>query len=330
MMTSAAVNQMVLCFLLAGGQSICPTSGAAIFSGYFDPATYQSDLASVPSQSITAAGSSASVSGVDGSQQQVTPENSKPRGETALNSLFDASDRVEMLAPDHPVTLTEPFEIPVQIHKAGLTGLYSNQTLHLGATPEAAVPVYGSDEKLQISYRQDGSAYVTIIPLALGKIELDIVGGYPDYGIVHKKIELDVQPPQKRPAQLTVSAGSVNSETPHAVLALKNTPGDGASRVGLGVSARYDGIPTSIAINPSFVTFRIINWDSKTIPIQLDSQTGIVTPLYPGQALVETMFGGRRNLTCIDVEQQLTPGRSYFEKNCQQLLSPGEKLGRQE
>jgi hypothetical protein len=186
--------------------------------------------------------------------------------------------------------------------------------------------VDGSFQTLQIQYPPDRSAYVTIVPLSLGKFELGLFGRFPDGGFVDRKVAFNVEPPQKPPDKLIVSQGALPKyEAKHIVIALTgDNPHDD-----LGIFAKYEGLDTLVDIDTSFVTFRVTSRD-QVDPIHLDQQTGLLTPIHPGQALVETFFGGRRDLTCVDVEEAMTPGRSYFEKNCQQLLSPGEKLGPQE
>lgn len=323
-MQSKPVYQMILCFLLAGRLSLCPNLGAAILVSPDGLNTYSA-------QSEGSRAASAEDTGVIYGYPRVDclgiihwEDSGHPHQVPTPHKGFNASDRIEVVPPNQPVALAEEVEIPLRIHTRGLTCLDSQQhERRFGSW---------SNEESQIRYHSDGSAYVTIVPLRLGQVELHLVGMYPDYGIVLKQITLDVQP--TRPAWLTVGSIMPTTErgiTPTTVvLALAPKPGEYGSYAPLAVFAKYDGVPEWIEINPPFVTFRIINWDGKAPPIHLDSERQWITPLSLGQALLETTYGGRRVLTCVDVEEKLTPGRSYFEKNCKQLLAPGEKFGMQE
>jgi len=94
----------------------------------------------------------------------------------------------------------------------------------------------------------------------------------------------------------------------------------------LNIYARYKGITEPIEIYPAFATYRILAGGREN-PIVLDQQTGLITALKPGEALIETSYAGWHNWTCVDVEEKPVPGNSYYDKNCAGLLPVGEKLG---
>ena len=330
-MESSDVNYMVLCFLLAGGLSPCPTSGAAILLGSSGNAAQPSPQEQVSSANTSAALTSTALTAFNSQQQSSQRQAKRPNRMEALSKIFIANDRVDLQAPSQSVTLAEPLEIPVIAHKAGLVSLYVSQVQYRGINQKAPDYVRGSQKILQIHYRPDGSGYITVIPMRLGKVVLHLTGRYSDSGIVDKRIVLDVQQTQGKPSKLIVGdLDTSGASATRSLLSVTAKQGETWSYDYLSLSATYDGIGKAIDIDPSFAVFRIINWSGSTDPIQVDDQTGKLTPVSPGQALVETSFGGLRYLTCVDVERTVLPNRSYYRNNCKALLSPGEKLGLQE
>lgn len=117
------------------------------------------------------------------------------------------------------------------------------------AIHKTRIDIEGGRQQLQISYHPDGSAYITIVPLSLGQVVLELLGSYPDYGIVHTKITLDVQPTQKHPMKLIVSQLSIPEQNAtKIVLALT---GD-QTRNSLSLDAKYENLDTLVSIDPSF------------------------------------------------------------------------------
>jgi hypothetical protein len=249
-------------------------------------------------------------------------QHSKPGSVKAQSNIkiFDASNRLDVLTSDQPLALAEPSQIPLRILTTGLDSLFLSQSQYFGYSPDF---VYGSQQTEQIHYYPNGNPYITVVPMRLGKVELDVIGRFSDGGICKKKVALNIVPSQKSPNRLMV--GHIGTQPDRNALRVLMAMSGDRSRDWLNVYAVYDGIATPVSINADFATFKI-NSGNQTDPIQLD-QTGRLTPIHTGEALIETSFGGRTNLTCVVVEETIIPDRSYFNKNCKQLLSMGEKLG---
>jgi hypothetical protein len=297
-----AVNQIVLCFLVAGGSfSGCtPSEGPTIGQSQFSSQMIISVASPVEARLMAQSPSS----GLEG------------------RKMIEADDRIEVLL-DHPVTVAEPAKIPLRISMRGLTSIMTNQRRYDASGHNPAAPIESSKQTVPIQISADGSPYITITPLLLGKVELGLTGGFSDGGIFYKRVVLDVAPTQKRPEKLMVGhLGYPAENTPRI---LKSLRGEEAEDV-LNIYATYEGLSVPVRIDPSFVVFRIISGDQGD-PIRLNQETGYFTTTHPGQVLVETSFGGRTNLTCVVVEPQLAAGMSYGADKCQKMLPAGKKLG---
>ena len=91
-----------------------------------------------------------------------------------------------------------------------------------------------------------------------------------------------------------------------------------------GIQANYEKEGEPFQINLAFVSFKF-RTENETRIIELGETTGLVTPVHPEVALLETTFQGWSNLTCIYVEDKfnLNPGT---RPRCKSLLPPGGKL----
>jgi hypothetical protein len=236
--------------------------------------------------------------------------------------LFDASERVEVQLPEK-LTLAEAARIPLRIHASGLTTLMALQTQHFSGSTRGPDFVNGSNHTLQILHSSDGSSYITIVPMRLGNVELDLTGRFRDGGLIRKKVTLNVEPTLKRPKKFIVAQRGMSNRNAERVLMSMT---GGRTGNALFLFATYDDIDEPIEINPAFAALRIIAQDQPS-PVQLNQNSGWIEALHTGQALIEVTFGDRVNLTCVDVEQELIPNQSYFHNDCHQLLPVGEKLG---
>ena len=251
---------------------------------------------------------------------------------SSLNAASDkpllANDRVEVQAPGTPATLAHPIEIPLRVKMEGLTTLLSHQTVLIFQQQHTVNASYAT---LQIQHRGDGGAYVTVMPMALGRVTFAFTGRFTDGALVQKQIVLMVLPPREPAATLIV--GQLGTPTENAIkLILAMSGPDSRNPVNIhatnsvNIYAKYETVRSLLHIDPSYAQFKIVSSGSAS-PISLNEKTGLITALHPGHALLETSFGGHTNVACVVVLQKLETGRSYYERNCSDLLSPGEKLG---
>lgn len=239
-----------------------------------------------------------------------------------VKRVFLRNDRIEVIPP-HKLILAQEAEIPLVLHSQGLASVNVSQVQYRYPNRQGPDPAHGSEMKVPILNHADGSPYIKIIPMRLGQVELDLSGIFPDGGLFHKEVKFDVEPPERKPVKLVVGqGGSPQSTTPVILMHLS-----GENRNSLNVNAQYDNVAELLEIDPSFPRFVVRTRDNKPI-IHLDESTGIITPLNVGQALIETWFGGKKNLTCVEVTQNI--GDWYDHSLCKGLLASGEELPRKE
>jgi hypothetical protein len=239
--------------------------------------------------------------------------------------IFQANDRVEILAPEHNLKLAEENEIPIRIHFPGLVKIDSQQLLYAPSDMKTRLLPYlpeGGFAVLPILYHADGSAYVKVIPRRLGQIVFEIWANFPDGGYVKTETVLTVGLPDRLPQKLIIGQlGVPNANTPQMTVYLKPE----TARRALTTGVVYENLKEQIQIDPAFVSFEVRTANDASI-IELDKSTGSIKPLQVGEALVQTTFGGWTNLTCVVVEEQFDPNMGATQ-NCKSLLLPGEKLG---
>jgi hypothetical protein len=247
-------------------------------------------------------------------------------GHSALTAqtVFDANERVDVIVPDHSLVLAQPAQIQLRIRVAGLSSVGITQ---IQDADEEGAPIsyfiQGGDETQRVAYGTDGKPYLTIVPMRLGRVGVQLVGRFPDGGMIEKEFDIDVKAPDQEPTRLSVGhIGLPTTDTP--VLFLSINPG--RRRDALILYATYPNVAVPVEISPSFASFRVFT-GSDASPIRLDVRTGRLTAVHQGQALVETTFGGRTNLTCVVVEQEIDPNRSEIDKDCRTLVPKGRRLG---
>lgn len=244
------------------------------------------------------------------------------KGQHGPDRVFEANERLDM-SVSRSFTLGEPARINLQFHIGKLSKVIVEQLQNGSHGIQRGDKIAGGAQALPVQTDADGTSYITITPLRLGQITLELSAIFPDGGVVHNFLLLDVIPRQKQPEKLLVGDMWLpQRNTPKFFLSM--TPE--ASQDVVNIYAKYDDLTNLIRVAPSFAAFRIIT-DSGPHPIQLDKQTGVITALHPGQALLETSFGGRKNLTCVVVEPTYNPNAPNPGMNCQQLVPPGGKLG---
>jgi pimeloyl-ACP methyl ester carboxylesterase len=295
-MQSPAVNAQILCLLIAAGSS--PACGGP---GDIGPEVRQSESRAALSQASSAS----------------------PQRKDA----FFTTGRIEAVAPIGNLKLAEENEIPLRIHTQGLTHLSISQTHYQGdlTGPESKrvhTSITAGSSDVPIEFRSDASAYVRVIPLRLGHIKIDMGGRYPDGGIVQMSLMLNVELPSRSPKRINIGQLGLPSKPAPVAFAFLNPKGRSYA---LRISAEYDGVAAEIPIDAHSAAFKVRMANGASV-IQFDKSTGFFKPLNVGEALIETTFGGWKELTCIDVEDRFDfdltrPG------DCKSLLLPGEKLG---
>ena len=234
--------------------------------------------------------------------------------------VFVAPGRLDVHPPSRPLKLAEENEVSLQSHQPGLTSVEIQQVQYSpGDTGPHRTPHFleGGWATLPVLHRADGSAYVNVVPRALGQVVLEIEARFPDGGETHTEAVINVEPPERSPGKIIVGE---DRSYPTIYLYLKPNPRVRVPRI----QAIYGSEGSMYQINPAFVSFKIRTANDAPI-VELNKTSGLITPVRAGQALLETSFQGWSNLTCIVVESQFNPNAGP-RSHCESLLLPGEKL----
>jgi hypothetical protein len=302
-MNSRTVNAQILCLLLAAGSS--PVCGG--------PPNIDADFRSA-----------------EGLQNPLTTTRVFSAQTNSPTKLpFVANGRVEITGLPDVVKLGEANEIDLRIQGEGLTKVESSQTLYdhevtISNGSDILVPIRSSFLELPILYHSDGSAYINLVPLRLGRVRLDLTGRFQDGGLIRKSVMLRVGLPSSAPKGLVVGGISDPGKNASIVTAYLSPEGLKAS---LAVSAIYGSVSENLPIDAKFVKFKVRTVGNEPV-IELDESTGYFKPVQVGEALVEITFGGWTNLTCVQVKDRYDPGLTGPPQSCKSLLRPGESLAK--
>jgi hypothetical protein len=211
---------------------------------------------------------------------------------------------IQIVAPPEPLKVAEKAEISLILHNKGLTSVVATQNRYLD--PEHKFrDVYGidgGDQTLPVRYRPDGSAYIELIPLRLGEIELTVFGSFPDRASDRNSAFIQVVPSERKPIAMIVgSAGRPDTDTDILRLNLDDSHpwAQGPKQMAyLYPAAYYLDLHVPIEVDRPFARFTVRQPEDDPV-IEFDQTSGGMKPLRRGAALVETFYGGLVKRTCV-------------------------------
>lgn len=162
---------------------------------------------------------------------------------------------------------------------------------------------------LMLQHGQDGSTFVEVVSMGIGKLKLDLGFVFEDCSIDEQRVDVNVAPPERDPEKLVLTwtnwqhvreAGTAHLDFGHF------------SGLVLTPIAYYHGIDFPVPVLEDHVTFTVITRKNEDAPIAIDSSFFAVRPIKLGQALIKATFHGASAYTCIDVirDARMTTGRS--------------------
>jgi hypothetical protein len=214
--------------------------------------------------------------------------------------------------------LAEANRLLLQLNGWKVTSVAADWRYYVG---NHIAPLPNDDDVVQpITYDQDGRAYISPVPMRLGRMQLILRFSFEDRRIEQDKIGVEVGLPDRKPAELIITSGwDYKTNYPTVELDVSE-----AHRKGnLDPAAVYSDVARPVPLAARDVRFKVIAISDGGSPVDLDSTTGAITALHIGQALVETSFDGISTLTCIDVMQDVRGGS---RSHCEKLLPPGRTL----
>jgi hypothetical protein len=155
----------------------------------------------------------------------------------------------------------------------------------------------------ELLHHADGSTYVNIVPMRLGKLTIRFTADFADGGYASQSVNFEVGPSKVAPAALGLSSGAgLYMDTTHP------------SPAYLLPTAFYYGLRWEIPVPPRYATFKVEDADGGPV-VKIDPTTGRVTPLRLGDAMVETSYLGVTMRNCVRVRDE--PSAVY--SNCAEV-----------
>jgi hypothetical protein len=91
----------------------------------------------------------------------------KATGQSAGDFFTSEKYRIELLVPDHNLTLAQENEVGVVVHAPGLAQLSGYQIPYWDGQLEIGGDVEGSHKVMPILRHADGSTYIKVVPMRL-------------------------------------------------------------------------------------------------------------------------------------------------------------------
>src|SRR5271166_4262525 len=93
---------------------------------------------------------------------------------TTPKEPFEADERLEIPVILNPLRVAEPNEIPIVLHGPGLKMILSMQAID-GSDPYG---MKGGEQTPELLHHPDGSTYVNIVPIRLGKLKISLMATF--------------------------------------------------------------------------------------------------------------------------------------------------------
>lgn len=224
--------------------------------------------------------------------------------------------RLQIPALTQTLKLEEANKIPIlvngyKVHSAFAKWSYYTIDGHL-------MPPDGGND-VTVMYHSDGSAYVSIVPEKLGKLQIAMTVYFEDGGADVARVDAEVVYPDQKPEKFLV-----------ATMVTGHTRNSGTIYLDLSESSKHEGLEPiafykdaghPVPIPPTDVSFKLITATESDPPISIDESTGIITALHTGHALIQTTFEGFTVLTCVDIMNNASDGSDRTV--CPELVPAG-------
>jgi hypothetical protein len=248
-----------------------------------------------------------------------TPEPRPEPDHPPTHFVVRKDDLVDLPVPASPLRLAEENEVNLVVKAPGLARVRVLQNRKL-AGYDGYIEGLGTATSPVLRH-PDGSNYIRVVPMGLGQVELTIEGTFVGGFYFEKKVIIQVEAPERKPARLTV--GPPSFDPGKMFLFINGHP----TTQRVKIFAAYSDVKDPIRIDTPDATFDIRATDNNP-PFEIDPSTGIFKLLHSGHALLQTSFGGTAVLTCVSVEENsdaIARGR-YYLSHCEELYKPGEEV----
>jgi hypothetical protein len=216
------------------------------------------------------------------------------------------TDRLNVLSPRHPLIAGEPNALLLEYANYKGRGV----SIDWGRRLDGHILWNGTIEPLSIMYGPDGRPFVNLVPMHTGEWVVHLIVSFTDGGVDTKDVEVSVILPERKPERLVVNTGGREMSTIYLDVTrfMKDY---------MQVKAYYEGLDQGIDVPARQLKFKMSYVSSMGSPVKLDEETGFLTALHPGHALLEVSLRGVSTFECVEIVQD-----SAFStvENCADLL----------
>lgn len=222
--------------------------------------------------------------------------------------LLPVNGRVLVQPPKAPLRLGEKNALDLVLHGPAPRLIDLSQSQGEG---DREVGIEGSDEQATLQQRSDGSTYVNVTPIALGRVKFSVWVDFADGGYEREDVA----------AQVVAAQPPVKVEMPPAGMIQMDLSRFSRATT-LLVQATYPGFRRPLQIEPRDVQFEV-RQDRGPEAIHFDPATGKILALHVGHALIVVHYGGVTLAKCVIVaENAQAPDGSY----CNELRPGGSRV----
>ena len=241
-------------------------------------------------------------------------ENASEAQDARPTDLLVTVGRMQVVPPGQPLKLGQPAAIQLRLTGPKLLKLFSLQGL-VEQNGVPAPPVKGGEQELTPEQHRDGSTWVMVVPQALGKLQIVLMGFFADGGPDQTVVTVDVIP-ATAPTSLHMGGGGLMLQ---GVLFMDLGWEWGKAR--LWTSATYPGVQEPLYVAGKEVRYRVIT-NRGASPIRFDPATATVEAQRLGHALIEASYGGLSQSLCVVVSE----GDRRPHEDCTELRPGGNRI----
>ncbi len=223
--------------------------------------------------------------------------------------------RVTLPAQSSPLRLAESNEIPLRLN--GYAVHSAEASLSYFGKQGSPGPIQSSSV-VAVMHHADGSAYITITPEELGKVEVIVAIDFEDGAFESERMDYSVVLPNRKPQAFYVRESGLSE--PNALFTIYLNLSEQDRRSEIEPIARYEGMGRPIRLPVDVAAYKLI-YVGNEAPVEFDESTGSITAQNVGHVLIESSFDGLTYLTCVAVQKTQDDGSD--RTNCSELVPSG-------
>ncbi|MGB7355407.1 MAG: hypothetical protein WA374_03105 [Acidobacteriaceae bacterium] len=171
----------------------------------------------------------------------------------------------------------------------------------------------------KILWRNDGTAYVNLVPSRRGDLKLNVQVFFEDRKESEASADAIVKLPEEKPVTFAIHTPGRDDPGREGTIYMDLSPIGNQDVLRAGAVYKAGGSP--VAIDVKDVDFEVIATPGQPPPVTVDGTTGFIRAVHYGHALIVARFEGLSSLTCVDVVGRLENGGDPTV--CAELVPPG-------